>query len=350
MVLSLLFLSGSIRVNLWIFFASFFCEGDEKSPLIEFIERHKVNPILKAEKLSRWYGPVIGINDIDWEFQGGIVGLLGPNGAGKSTFLKIVTGQLRPSKGTITVLDESPFGKSHLFQKVGFSPEQDIQYTYLSALQFLSLVAELHGFTKKEALERSEKVLERVSLEKAKNRPMHTYSKGMRQRVKIAQALIHHPTLLILDEPLNGMDPVGRKVLLDFFREFTEDGNHHILLSSHVLHEIETLTNEFVLINKGRIRAQGNLQEIRSLMDEFPHRIRIKSHDPRTLASKLLLQPYVKGISLTSDNTLLVQAPDPEQFYTNISSLIVETKAEVEEIFSEDDNLESVFRYLVGKA
>ncbi len=305
-----------------------------------------MSTLIETYKLTKWYGPVIGLNEVTWSFEGGIVGLLGPNGAGKSTFLKLVTGQMHPSQGWVKIMGKAPFGHGRLFMDVGYAPETELSFLYLTPLQFLVPLGRMYGYSRKESRKKAIEVLERVQLVNVKDRKMSTFSKGMRQRIKIARALLGSPRILILDEPLNGMDPIGRKLLLTFFQEYTKDGNHHILFSSHVLHEIQSLTHEILLITKGKIRARGSLEEIRNLMDEFPHRIRIQTPSPRKLGEKLANFPFVRGIFF-EERGVLVHSHQPEEFFQSLPALVAKEKIEIQELYSEDDNLEAVFRYLV---
>ncbi|RME05296.1 MAG: ABC transporter ATP-binding protein [Planctomycetota bacterium] len=309
-----------------------------------------MSPVIVARQLGKWYGDIVGINGVELEMEGGIVGLLGPNGAGKSTLLKLITGQLRPTRGTIRVLDEVPWGNSKIFEKVGYVPENDLVYAHLSGFQFLHLMAQMYGYSGGEARQRAERALEEVGMSSHQNKSIASYSKGMRQRIKVARAILHDPKLLILDEPFTGMDPVGRKHLMDFFRRFVQQGERHILFSSHILHEVEALTHSFVLIHKGKIRAVGEVDEIRSLMNRFPHRIYLQTASFRELGSRLVFWEEVRGVEIVAEKrAIVVLAQNPSRFYQRLPSLIVELGIEVEEIFSEDDNLEAVFRYLVKK-
>ncbi len=219
--------------------------------------------ILSSEHLSKWYGQVIGLNDVTVSVPPGITGLLGPNGAGKSTFMKLITGQLRPSKGGVTVLGEPIWRNPKLYFRVGFCPEQDAFYERMTGLEWVTALVRLNGYSEKEAADAAEKAMTTVDLMDAANKKIGAYSKGMRQRVKLAQAIVHDPEMLILDEPLSGMDPLARRRTMKMIREWARQGKS-VLVSSHILHEVESMTSNILLINNGRILAEGNVHQIGS--------------------------------------------------------------------------------------
>jgi ABC-2 type transport system ATP-binding protein len=303
-------------------------------------------PIVEAEHLSKWYGQVIGLNDVSVQVPPGITGLLGPNGAGKSTFMKLITGQLRPSKGSIRVLGEPIWGNPALYFRIGFCPEQDAFYERMTGLQWVSALVRLNGLGETEALDAARAALEKVDLMSAADKRIGAYSKGMRQRVKLAQALVHDPGLLILDEPLSGMDPIMRRKTIRLIKDWARAGKS-ILVSSHILHEIEAMTSNILLIHNGRILAEGNVHQIRDLIDEHPHTVYIKAADPRALARRFLADDNV--LSLKFDpGALIVQTGRPDAFYTRLTELAATGEAgEVDEVTSPDDNLQAVFQYLV---
>jgi ABC-2 type transport system ATP-binding protein len=303
-------------------------------------------PIVTAEHVSKWYGQVIGVNDISVRVPGGITGLLGPNGAGKSTFMKLITGQLKPSKGQVRVLDEPIWGNPKLFFRIGFCPEQDSFYDRMTGLEWVTALVRLNGLTDKEARAAAERALTAVDLMDAANKRIGAYSKGMRQRVKLAQALVHDPELLILDEPLSGMDPLGRRKTIRMIRDWARQGKS-ILVSSHILHEIELMTSNILLINNGRIIAEGNVHQIRDLIDTHPHTVFIRADDPRALAREFLARADV--ISLRFEpGAVVVETGQPDAFYARLTELVSEGQlGAVEEVSSPDDNLQAVFKYLV---
>ena len=305
-----------------------------------------MSALVLAEHLSKWYGQVIGLNDVSVSVPPGITGLLGPNGAGKSTFMKLVTGQLKPSKGTIRVMGEPIWGNPRLFFRIGFCPEQDAFYERMTGLEWVTALVRLNGYGESQADAAAKAALEQVDLMPAANKKIGAYSKGMRQRVKLAQALVHDPELLILDEPLTGMDPIMRRRTIRLIKDWAKSGKS-ILVSSHILHEIEAMTSNILLINNGRILAEGNVHQIRDLIDEHPHTVYIKAADPRALARRFLADDDVLSLKF-EEGAIIVQTGKPDVFYTRLTALAASGEAgTVDEVASPDDNLAAVFQYLV---
>lgn len=302
--------------------------------------------VVAARSLSKWYGQVIALNDVTVDVPTGVVGLLGPNGAGKSTFMKLVTGQLRPSQGAVEVFGEPIWGNPGAYARMGYCPDQDAFYERMSGLEWLSALIRLHGYEDPRALELARSALETVGLADVADRRIGAYSKGMRQRVKLAQAIAHDPDLLLLDEPLTGMDPLGRRQTIDLIKIWSRAGKT-IVVSSHILHEIELMTSTILLINNGRILAEGNVHQIRDLIDEHPHQISIRASEPRRVARAFLEDEHV--ISLNFEGELLVvQTAKPDLFYTRLTALAASGEVGgVDEVTSPDDNLQAVFEYLV---
>ena len=307
-----------------------------------------MKPLIVARDLGRWYGPIVGLNDVSLSLTGGTIGLLGPNGAGKSTFLKLIAGEIRPSRGSIEVLGLQPFANREYFEHVGFSPQQDAMYGEMSGLDFVSFLMRLHGFPARDARARAQAALERVRLGEAQHRRTREYSKGMRQRVKIAQAIAHAPRFLIADEPLTGLDPVARRETIDLFAELGRAGTH-ILISSHVLHEVESLTSDILLLHRGRLLAQGAVHEIRKLLNRHPRKLEIQARDPRKLARALLALDIVGSVQLGNDGrTLRLETWDIERFQAELPRVASAERAGVQSLHSSDAGLEAVFDYLVG--
>ena len=302
--------------------------------------------IVVAEHLSKWYGQVIGLNDVSLTVPEGITGLLGPNGAGKSTFMKLVTGQLQPSKGSITVLGQPIWQHPELYFRVGFCPEQDAFYERMTGLDWVTALVRLNGGNDAAATEAARRALDMVDLSHAADKKIGAYSKGMRQRVKLAQALAHDPELLILDEPLSGMDPIGRRKTIKLIREWGRSGRS-VIVSSHILHEIESMTSNILLINQGRMLAEGDVHQIRDLIDEHPHTVLIKAAQPRALAREFLASDHVLSLRF-EDEAVIVQTARPDAFYTRLTELASSSEfGAIHEITSPDDNLQAVFQYLV---
>jgi ABC-2 type transport system ATP-binding protein len=303
-------------------------------------------PVISADHVSKWYGQVIGLNDVSVSVPRGITGLLGPNGAGKSTFMKLITGQLRPSKGDVKVLGEPIWRNPHLYFQIGFCPEQDAFYERMTGLEWVRALVRLNGLSEKDADEAARRAMTTVDLMDAADKKIGAYSKGMRQRVKMAQALVHDPQLLILDEPLSGMDPIGRRKTIRMIRDWGRAGKS-IIVSSHILHEIESMTSNILLINNGRIVAEGNVHQIRDLIDEHPHSVFIRSLEPRALARALLASDDVISLRF-EQGALVVETGRPDAFYARLTDMAASGEAgPIEEVTSPDDNLQAVFKYLV---
>ena len=303
-------------------------------------------PLVAAEHLSKWYGQVIGLNDVSVNVPVGVTGLLGPNGAGKSTLLKLITGQLKPSKGTIDVLGEPIWGNPSLYFEIGFCPEQDAFYERMTGLEWVSALARLSGLEEGAATDAARNALTVVDLTDAADKKIAAYSKGMRQRVKLAQAIAHNPQLLILDEPLSGMDPIGRRKIVRLIKEWARNGKS-IIVSSHILYEIEAMTSNILLIHNGRILAEGNVHQIRDLIDEHPHKVYVKAAEPRALARHFLTYDNVISLSLEA-GAVTVETARPDEFYTRLTGLAAsEEFGSIDEVASPDDNLQAVFTYLV---
>ncbi|MCC7416873.1 MAG: ABC transporter ATP-binding protein [Acidobacteria bacterium] len=303
-------------------------------------------PVIAAEGLSKWYGQIIGLNDVTFEVPPGITGLLGPNGAGKSTFMKLATGQLQPSKGRIAVLGQTIWGNPSLYFRIGFCPEQDAFYERMTGLEWVAALVRLNGADETSAAGAARRALGLVDLLDAADRRIGAYSKGMRQRVKMAQAIAHDPELLILDEPLAGMDPLARRKTIRMIKEWGREGRS-VLVSSHVLHEIESMTPNILLINQGRILAEGNVHQIRDLIDEHPHKVYVKADRTRALARELLAQEDVLSLAFEGE-AVVVQTSKPDAFYARLTELAASgVHGAIHEVTSPDDNLQAVFEYLV---
>jgi ABC-2 type transport system ATP-binding protein len=302
--------------------------------------------VVAADHLSKWYGQVIGLNDVSVSVPSGITGLLGPNGAGKSTFMKLITGQLRPSKGSIAVLGEPIWRNPKLYFRIGFCPEQDSFYERMTGLEWVTALVRLNGMSDADAEAMAKRAIEAVDLTDASNKKIGAYSKGMRQRIKMAQAIAHDPELLILDEPLSGMDPLMRRRTIRMIKEWGRAGRS-IIVSSHILHEIESMTSNILLINQGRILAEGNVHQIRDLIDEHPHTVYVKADQTRALAREFLAYDDVLSLKL-EEGAVVVQTGKPDAFYARLTDLAAsESIGAIHEVTSPDDNLQAVFQYLV---
>jgi ABC-2 type transport system ATP-binding protein len=321
-------------------------------------------PVLRCQRVSKWYGPVIGVNQVTLELRGGITGLVGANGAGKSTLMRLITGCLRPDLGRVEVLGiEAWSARSR--RHVGYCPEVDSFFEEMSGRQFVETMARLCGYPRTEALRRAGQALQRVDMAQRAERRLRGYSKGMRQRIKLAQALLHDPELLVLDEPLSGIDPVGRWEFIELFQELAQQGKC-VLISSHELEELEKLTDHVAIMARGRIAAVGTVAQIRDRLDDHPLTVRVdiqKNHrGARELAAALLQLPEVVGIELLDEQSnlgeepsssgnvsrLLVRARHPQRFFQNLGRLVVEEWYELLHLEPLDDSTHAVLGYLLG--
>ena len=305
--------------------------------------------VLNAEKLSKWYGNILGISEISVHVTPGIQGLLGPNGAGKSTFLKIASGQLKQNLGKITVFGETVYNNHNIFSKIGFCPEHDSYYKEVTGWEFLIFMAKLHGFKGKKAVDMAGAALERVGMTENAKKLISSFSMGMRQRLKVASSIVHNPELLILDEPLRGVDPLWRVKIIKLIKAFEKE-RKTVVVSSHILPEIEAMTNNITLIHQGKIFAHGDIQEIRGLIDTHPHQVSIRCNTPRLAAEKLIRQNFVLNVNFDDKkNIIVIETNNRESFYDSMMKIVVENGIEVDEMTSPDDNLQAVFDYLIGR-
>ncbi|MBS0261851.1 MAG: ABC transporter ATP-binding protein [Planctomycetes bacterium] len=308
----------------------------------------KPSPIARFQHVTKWYGAVIGVNEVSVDLVPGITGLLGPNGAGKTTFIKLLTGQLKPSLGTVLVRDY-PAHSAAAKRFIGFCPDTDVLYEEMSGRNFVLTMALLHGLDRHTARERTEAALAEVDMLDRADRTLRGCSKGMRQRIKLAQSLVHHPDLLIVDEPLNGVDPVGRRELMDFFHRFCERGKA-VLVSSHILEEMDKLAEQVIFMGNGRVLAQGTLAEIREMLAEQPQRVRIRSPQARELATHLIAWAHVQGVEFAHDDELHLKILQPEAFFRQFSELIVTHWFELTSVETTDVSAEAIFDYVIRAA
>jgi ABC-2 type transport system ATP-binding protein len=305
--------------------------------------------LVEFRAVSKWYGNVIGVNNVTLQIPHGVTGLLGPNGAGKSTLLQLATGQLRPSQGEVRVLGQPVWNNAGLNRYIGLCPEQDAFYEWLTGWDFIYTCARLGGLSRSQAHDAAQRALKLVGMTEHQDRAIGGYSKGMRQRTKIAQALVHDPEVLFLDEPLSGTDPVARRDLMDIITHLGQAGKS-VLVSSHILHEVQAITPYIILLNHGRLVAEGHLRQIRDLIDKFPHRIVLLCDDYRALAARLVHFDDVEGLKiLNQDKGILVETRTPDAFYARLPAIALEEGTAIKEVYSDDDNLEAVFKYLVSK-
>lgn len=297
--------------------------------------------------ITKWYGQVIGVNDVSFRIGPGVTGLLGPNGAGKTTLLKLIVGHIKPNQGQVDVCGENPFLSHGIKERMGYVPEEDGLPDRQAGLGFLRNRAFLRGYSSSQSRHLAQKVFAAVGLDEAGNKKIGAYSKGMRQRLKLAQAIFHGPEIIILDEPLTGLDPKGRRQLIERIKELGREGRT-VLVSSHILYEVELMTDQIILIARGKVLAEGTIEHIRSLIDAHPHTVDIESPQRLELASELLRRRCVVSVNLDDRGNLIqIKTRTPDDFYDVLGRLVVEEGFEVDRIHSPDNNLQAVFDYLV---
>jgi ABC-2 type transport system ATP-binding protein len=301
-------------------------------------------PSIRLEAVSKWYGEVLGLNEVSAEFGPGVTGLLGPNGAGKSTLIKAVCGMLRPSIGRVTVNGRDPFRHWPVMRDVGLCPEQDAAYSHIPIWDVVTYATRLHGFSRADARDRARRALERAGLGHVLDRPATTFSKGMRQRAKLALVLAHEPSVLVLDEPLNGLDPPGRREFAKVLREEGAAGRC-VIVSSHVLHEVESVARRVLFLFSGRVLADGTVEEIRRELPEHPLTVRIETPSAAALAARLLAMEDVRRVERIPTG-LEVLTTRPDDFFDRLAKLSGDAGIEVRSIVPMDEDLEAVFRYL----
>jgi ABC-2 type transport system ATP-binding protein len=302
-------------------------------------------PAIELINAARWYGNVVAVNDVSFSLGAGVTGLLGPNGAGKTTLLHMLAGFLAPSAGIVRVLGRSPHGDPSVYRQIGLVPERESVYSFLSGYEYVRFNARLQGMKNADSAVRA--AIARVGLEDAADRALGTYSKGMRQRAKVAGALVHDPQVLLLDEPFNGMDPRQRMAMMDLLGEMANAGRT-ILFSSHILEEVERVATEILVLVAGRLAASGDFRAIRALMTDRPHTITIRSSDDRKLATTLISDPAVFAVELRQ-NTLSVQTSHLSAFRRIIATASKSAGVRLKEVEPADESLESVFDYLVRR-
>jgi ABC-2 type transport system ATP-binding protein len=300
------------------------------------------------QDVSKFYGDVLGISRVNLSIPAGITGLVGPNGSGKTTLMNLLCGLLKPTHGDIKVLGLNLRDPEKLFQRVGYCTQFDTFPKGMTGRELICSFLRLHGKGRQESMGLTEKALGVVGLTEAADRKIAGYSKGMRQRIKLGYAIAHDPQVLVLDEPLNGLDPLARSQALSLFKELAGQGKH-LLISSHILHELDKISDRVILVNSGRVIAEGNIHEVRREMPEFPLQIFIRCDRPTLLASRILEQDHVVEVRMHDDRKgILVKTRDAPSFYLKLNEIVLADHLQIETIFPADDDVLSVYQYLMG--
>lgn len=301
--------------------------------------------MIQLQNVTKLYGPVIGVNDFTLSLAPGAYGLLGPNGSGKTTLLNLLTGQLQPTLGTVRVLGENPFNNDRLYRQTGYCPSSEGLYAGVSGFEWVRYLLQLQGLTRAEASAAAEQALAMVGMRDAMHRDVAGYSRGMRQRTKFAQAIAHDPQLLILDEPLNGLDPIGRHDITVALRDWIRRGKS-LLMASHILHEIEAVTQSFMLICHGRLLASGTTEEVRQLLVDLPNEITLRTGAPQELARRLVEHAAVDSLRLDGES-VVASTRHPSQLLAQLPDWAGDAGIEISEVHSGDESLQALFNMLL---
>lgn len=300
------------------------------------------------EDVSKFYGEVLGVNRVNLSLPPGVTSLVGPNGSGKTTLMNLMTGLVRPTQGRISVLGLTPDQPEEFFRHVGYCTQFDSFPKGVTGYEFINQFLRLRGLTGSDAHRLTLEAIERTGMGGAAHRKVAGYSKGMRQRIRLAQAIAHHPTVLVLDEPLNGLDPMARAESIALFEALGKQGLH-VIISSHVLHEVDKISDQVVLMSYGYVIAEGKIHGVRTEVKEHPMQILVRCTAPNLLASRLFSQDHVVEAKLNQDGRgVLVRTRDAEQFYLLLNKVIVEEQIDLQAVAPADDDVNSVYQYLIG--
>jgi ABC-2 type transport system ATP-binding protein len=304
--------------------------------------------LVTFDNVSKFYGEVLGVNRVTLAIEPGITSLVGPNGAGKTTLMNLMTGLLQPTKGVIRVLGVAPGEPEKFHHNIGYCSQFDAFPKGLSGIDFLSSMLAIQGLTHAVAKDLAWKSIQRVGMTDAARRRIAGYSKGMRQRIKLALAIANDPKVLVLDEPLNGLDPMARSEVTDLFRQLAGAGMH-VIISSHILHEVDMMSDRIIMMSNGYIVAEGDIQGVRSEMDDHPMQILIRCDKPALVAARVFAQDSVVEARIDTDSRgLLVATRNPDRFYNLLSRIVLEDDVAIEAVAPADENVHSVYQYLIG--
>jgi ABC-2 type transport system ATP-binding protein len=300
------------------------------------------------DNVSKFYGEVLGVNRVHLSIPPGITSLVGPNGSGKTTLMNLVTGLLQPTEGNITILGIPPGDSETLFRKMGYCTQYDSCPKGATGRSFIASFLRVHGMPESRVRELTQAALEQVNLVDAAHRKVAGYSKGMRQRIRLAQAIAHEPDVLVLDEPLNGLDPMARAEMIALFQDLAKSGRH-LMISSHILHEVDLISDQVILLNEGYVVAEGNIRGVRGEMDDRPLQIMIRCDSPSMLASRVFELDSVVEARIHEDGAgLLVSTRDADRFFLLLNRIVIDHGLKVEAVSPADDDVHAVYQYLIG--
>lgn len=311
---------------------------------------YRPEELIVFEDVSKFYGEILGVNRINLTIEPGITSLVGPNGSGKTTLMNLMTGLIQPTRGEIRLLGIAPTDPEQLFRRVGYCGQFDSFPRGVTGYQFVNSFLRVHGYEKRQAEEKAWQAIERVGLVEAASRKVAGYSKGMRQRIRLAQSIAHEPQVMILDEPLNGLDPMARAETIRLFRELAREGLH-LIISSHILHEVDTMSDRVVLINNGYILAEGGVTGVREEIEDHPMQVMIRCDQPRDLAARVFAAPHIVEVQLHPDRQgLFVKTTNPDDLFLMMNRLAIESSVVIESVTPVDDDLAAVYHYLIGSS
>jgi ABC-2 type transport system ATP-binding protein len=304
--------------------------------------------LIRFEDVSKFYGEILGVNRVNLSITPGITSLVGPNGSGKTTLMNLMTGLLRPTRGRISVLGTTPDRPEDLFRKVGYCSQFDNFPRGMTGRELIEFYLAVHGYARNEVHDLSDAALERVGLTEAADRKVAAYSKGMRQRIRLAQSIAHNPRVLILDEPLNGLDPMARAEIIRLFRQLADDGLY-LILSSHILHEVDMMSDSVILLHNGYVVAEGDVHGVREEIDEHPAQVLVRCDRPQLLAARLFEHEHTVEARIHDDRQgLFVKTRRPDDFHLLLNRLVTENNLRVESVAPADDDLNAVYQYLIS--
>jgi len=305
-------------------------------------------PTVRVRDASRWYGEILGVNKISVDIHPGVTGLVGPNGSGKSTLMNMICGLIRPDQGSVMALGQPAWNNPRLRRRIGYCSQVDRFYEDFTGEQFVCSMLELHGRGRRWARRAAAEAMDMAQLASNAGRKIRAYSKGMRQRVKIALALAHQPDLLVLDEPFNGLDPIGRHEMMQLFDNYAREGRT-ILLASHILHEIEQMTDRILMMSNGYVMAEGDVREVRDQLRRHPFQIYVRCDRPRALAAAMLAMDGVASVLMEDERGVTFSTWDPDGFYERLNALVLDLGVEMDAVTLADENVQSIYKYLTGR-
>jgi len=316
------------------------------TPLIE--SRYSEDQLIRFENVSKFYGDVLGVNRVNLQIAPGVTSLVGPNGAGKTTLMNLMTGLIVPTRGRVRVLGIPASDPERFFRVVGYCTQFDSFPRGVTGREFVYDSLRLHGLPHRQALDGADEAIERVNMTDAANRKVAGYSKGMRQRIRLAQAISHHPKVMVLDEPLNGLDPMARAESMALFQNLGAEGLH-VIISSHILHEVDRISDQVIFLTSGYVVAEGQVHGVRDEVTDEPVQILVRCANANRVASRLFCEDHVVEARMHEDTRgVLIRTRDANRFYELLNRMVAEEGLEVEAVTPADDDVNSVYRYLIG--